>query len=304
VASELTALRAAEVRGRGVGVLREPGWPKGAESGETWCAPSPARVTPLRRSRTPGPKPAGALPPAPRRPPGAGDDAPRGPGSGVRGSHSPRLAPRPPAPSTHGPLARRYLAILGRRPGAARSSQSPVGWRRRGGGPGTTRRLRRLASPSPRAGLLQAAADEGRPAALRELREKPPPPQTRGGNSNGHHYWRDAPAPTAARGGGACTPLGGGRRYPGPGPAPGPAPRTPAGSRPRAPAVAPRRGRARPALFAGPPPGAGGERPRAGLQRRGWCFRGESRREAHLGRSRKSRGEERPGLCKWSGRPA
>ncbi|XP_052515060.1 basic proline-rich protein-like [Budorcas taxicolor] len=108
-----------EVRGRGVGVLLEPGWPKGAESGETWCAPSPARVTPLKRSRTQGPKPADVLPPAPRRPPGAGDDAPRGPGSGVRGSHSPRLAPRPPAPSTHGPLARRYLAILGRRPGAA-----------------------------------------------------------------------------------------------------------------------------------------------------------------------------------------
>lgn len=138
-----------------------------AESGATRSAPPP----PSLLADAPRPEPAGALPPTPPEPPGARGDAPTGPGSGLRGSRSPRPAPRPPTSGTHGPLPRRYLAIprrplrrVGRRPGAARSPQSPGDWRRGGGGPGTTRRRRRrLASPLPAPGCSRRPRAWGGP---------------------------------------------------------------------------------------------------------------------------------------------
>lgn len=214
-----------------------------AESGATRSAPPPP-VTPhgrpqTRAGRSAAPHTARASRRSRRRAHGTGLRAPWLPlptprAAPTRLRHS-RAAPAPL--SRHPPPS-----AWPRRPPPGGCPESAVARgleaRRRGAGHNPPPPPPRL--PCPSAGLLQAATGLGRPAALREPRESPPPPEPPGGNANGHGHGRDASARTAARGGGACTPLGGGALLSRPRPQTRPAaraPRAPAGSRPRAPAA-------------------------------------------------------------------
>lgn len=251
-------------------------------------APHPRPGSILSSAPEPGAKAGRSAALAPRRPPGAGDDAPRRPGQ-FRG---PRLYPAPRAAPTRSQYLTGRLPLSGHPrppPGGCRGACSPpVGWRRRGGGRAPPAASAVSPPPVPEQGCcrrLRARAARCPPRAWGRRRRHGRAEATVSG-----HYWRDAPAPTAARGGGACTPLGGGAatRVSAPPPAP---PRAPPPEAARAPPPSPLEGRRASGAFRGAAPWSRGERAaRAGLQRRGWCFRGESRREAHLGRSRKSRG--------------
>lgn len=288
------------------------GWPKGEENGATRGAlpsPSPSHGSDARRPRGRGRSRSAA--PLPR----SGRPAPAAtrPWNQVPGSAAPRAAPtRPPrSPAAPAPLSRHPRLLLGRhgrargRPESAVARGLEAGRRRRGAGlspppPPPPSRLR-----CPSAGLLQAATGEGRPAALSEPEAPPQLPETPGGNGNGHGHSREAPVGTAARGGGACTPLGWGRCCPGPAPGPAPPPARPL----RKPPARPRCHRPQARLRAsgvhprGSPWASAELRRSQGSQRGGWCFYREPGREANP-RSRKSWREPSGVQILLQGRPS